>query len=384
MRSRLPALLLLALGAGAPASASYIDHEKKEINLKVVYFGPGGAGPKQNLEYVRSKSNPATHSELRRVGEGQEQILFFDFIPAGMGEIRGFKVRFHLYATTAPAGNEAVNRSLLRGADAVIFVADARASKAVNVTSKKQLDGLLEKAGLAPGSFQWVLQADRGKADAKVLTAAELAKALGLGEAPAIDAASEEGQGVFDTLKAAAKAVLMAMREEANRTADAAAAPKAAPSGPRVQGKGYSVPLPEGFSELRHPSVAAVWDAGGVVLRARKRIDAEQAFIGSVVITAVSTPVGDPAKDEAACAEIGSQVAAGTGAKLVKADVTDTNGTRTCRYALQDVKNPNRVAVGIVKTGPAWWVLTCNLDARDSDSASACAEVDGGFQFAAR
>lgn len=220
---------------------SMINYASREINCKIVYYGPGLGGKTTNLEYVYGKVSPNTRGKLISLATETERTLFFDFLPVDLGTIRGFRTRFHLYTVPGQVYYNASRKLILKGVDGVVFVADSQADRAeANLESMQNLydnmsaygydlttmpfviqynkRDLPNAAGLAtlqemlnPG---WeVLQPSRQKPLANPFRPGEmLVNQLPTGEwvekAPEFEAVAVTGDGVFDTLKAVSKLVL--------------------------------------------------------------------------------------------------------------------------------------------------------------------------------
>src|SRR3990170_924722 len=105
---------------------SFINYSSKEINCKIVYYGPGLCGKTTNLQYIHKRINPHARGRMISLATETERTLFFDFLPLAMGEIRGFKTRFHLYTVPGQVFYDASRRLILRGVDGVVFVADSQ------------------------------------------------------------------------------------------------------------------------------------------------------------------------------------------------------------------------------------------------------------------
>ena len=198
---------MLAIAVAA-LLASYVDFDKKEINLKLVYFAADEAVANANLEYVYAKTSPdAGAPPSRRSASGR----YYAFLPLSLGEIRGFKTRFHLYTMGAGKAYEGDRRQVLKGTDGVVFIADRGAKQAGATTAALAvLKADLAAAGLPWGSIPVVYQAV-GDGDL-----AGVRKTLGAStDTPVFEANPSAGTGVFDTLKAAARAMLMALRDGA-------------------------------------------------------------------------------------------------------------------------------------------------------------------------
>jgi len=209
---RLAHILCLVALLAAPAGASFINYSAREINVKVVYYGPPGAGLHENLAYIYSRTNPEAKGKMIALKTEGETTEFFDFLPLALGEIRGFKVRFHLYTTPGRQDYEASRKLILKGADGVVFVADAtRAQKAATLTSWKGLQTNLAALGYDWQKMPLVVQLNhRDRPDA--MSADEIKEMLGVSTQPTFEADSATGAGVFDSLKAVAKLVLTALK----------------------------------------------------------------------------------------------------------------------------------------------------------------------------
>ena len=104
---------------------SFINYSSREINCKIVYYGPGLCGKTTNLQYVYGKTNPDVKGKMISLATETERTLFFDFLPLSLGEIRGFKTRFHLYTVPGQVFYDASRKLILKGVDGVFFVADS-------------------------------------------------------------------------------------------------------------------------------------------------------------------------------------------------------------------------------------------------------------------
>ena len=202
-------------GLPCDADAAFINYAAREINCKIVYYGSATAGLHDNLVYIYGKTNPESRGKMIALKTETDNVEFFDFLPLNLGEIRGFKVRFHLY--TVP-GNSAYDTSrvlILKGVDGVVFVADSDPAR-LNETlaSWKSL-----KKNLAQDGFDWrtiplVVQLDhRDRPDA--MSVEQLKQALGITTQPTFEAVVPTGVGVFATLKGIARLILIALRDGA-------------------------------------------------------------------------------------------------------------------------------------------------------------------------
>jgi hypothetical protein len=190
---------------------SMINYASREINCKLVYYGPGLGGKTTNLEYIYGKINPDTRGKLISLATEQERTLFFDFLPVDLGSIRGFKTRFHLYTVPGQVYYNASRRLILKGVDGLAFVADSQAERMdANIAALENLYDNLSDYGYDPQQVPVVLQWN--KRDLPNIVPVEEMRAhlnpTGLPEFPAV---AVTGKGVFDTLKAVSKLVLKSL-----------------------------------------------------------------------------------------------------------------------------------------------------------------------------
>ncbi len=187
---------------------SMINYASREINCKLVYYGPGLGGKTTNLEYVYSKVNPDTRGKLISLATEQERTLFFDFLPVDLGTIRGFKTRFHLYTVPGQVYYNASRRLILKGVDGIVFVADSQAERMdANIAAMQNLYENLADYGYDPANIPIVLQWNKRDLPTAV-PESELQDNLNPDELHSFPAVAVTGEGVFETLKAVSKAVI--------------------------------------------------------------------------------------------------------------------------------------------------------------------------------
>ena len=185
-----------------------INYASREINCKLVYYGPGLGGKTTNLEYVYSKVAPDTRGKLISLATEQERTLFFDFLPVDLGSIRGFKTRFHLYTVPGQVYYNASRRLILKGVDGIVFVADSQAERMdANIAAMQNLYENLADYGYEPGQIPIVLQWNKRDLPNAVSTQ-ELHEQLNPDNLPEFEAVAVNGTGVFDTLRAVSKLVI--------------------------------------------------------------------------------------------------------------------------------------------------------------------------------
>ena len=215
MRIFRPLVFLSCCALFFPASVegSFINYKSKEINAKVVYYGPDGGGMNKNLKYIYARTSPKSKGKLIELKTGTESTQFFDFLPLSLGEIRGFKTRFHLY--TVPGGDNysASRKLILKGVDGVVFLFDARPGRFLSsMRALSRLRDELTAQGYDLAQIPLVIQvehADDPGAQAPNL----LCAAKGLTRYPCVASRLETGEGVFVALKQAAKLILMGLKK---------------------------------------------------------------------------------------------------------------------------------------------------------------------------
>ena len=188
---------------------SYVNHLAKEINAKVVYYGPGLCGKTTNLQHVFGRTRPDAKGKLITLATETERTLFFDFLPIDLGSVRGFKVRLHLYTVPGQVFYDASRKLVLRGADGIVFVADSQSARFdANVESLENLNtNLAELGGQSLDKLPYVIQYN--KRDLPEVDSIEtLCEALNPLGVPEFEACASTGAGVFETLKGVSKLVL--------------------------------------------------------------------------------------------------------------------------------------------------------------------------------
>jgi len=191
---------------------SFINYSSREINCKIVYYGPGLCGKTTNLQYIYNKTNPEAKGKMISLATETERTLFFDFLPLSLGEIRGFKTRFHLYTVPGQVFYDASRKLILKGVDGVVFVADSQIERMeANIESLDNLRTNLQEQGYNLDKIPYVIQYNkRDLPNAAPLE--ELRSLLNTNKVPDYVGVASTGDGVFDTLKAVAKLVLTELK----------------------------------------------------------------------------------------------------------------------------------------------------------------------------
>jgi hypothetical protein len=191
---------------------SFINYAAREINVKIVFYGPGLCGKTTNLQYIFEKSSPQQKGKLISLATETDRTLFFDFLPLDLGAVRGFKTRFHLYTVPGQVFYDASRKLILKGVDGVVFVADSQEARMdANEESLRNLDENLQENGFDLKSVPYVLQFNKRDLPTAVMVD-DMYRLLNIKGEPTFEAVATKGIGVFETLKAAAKQVLYELR----------------------------------------------------------------------------------------------------------------------------------------------------------------------------
>jgi len=192
---------------------AFINYAAREINCKIVYYGPGLCGKTTNLQYIYENSNPKNRGKMVSLATETDRTLFFDFLPLELGAIRSLKVRFHLYTVPGQVFYNASRKLILKGIDGVIFVADSQDARLdANLESIDNLDKNLKEQGYDMMKTPYVLQLNKRDMPT-ALPVDKLVNELRIKDEPIFEAVAIKGGGVFETLKSCAKLVLQDLRK---------------------------------------------------------------------------------------------------------------------------------------------------------------------------
>jgi signal recognition particle receptor subunit beta len=192
---------------------SFINYSSREINCKIVYYGPGLCGKTTNLQFIYNKTNPDLKGKMISLATETERTLFFDFLPLALGQIRGFKTRFHLYTVPGQVFYDASRKLILKGVDGVVFVADSQIERMeANIESLDNLKLNLAEQGYDLHKTPCVMQYNKRDLPNSA-PLAEIQKVLNPSEMPEFEACATTGEGVFETLKAVARLVLRELKQ---------------------------------------------------------------------------------------------------------------------------------------------------------------------------
>jgi signal recognition particle receptor subunit beta len=192
---------------------TFINYASREINCKIVYYGPGLCGKTTNLQYIYDSTAPASKGKLISLATETDRTLFFDFMPLELGTVRGFKTRFHLYTVPGQVFYDASRKLILKGVDGVVFVADSQEERMdANIEALYNLEENLKANGYDLLKLPYVLQLNKRDLP-NVVPPDELVSELRRKDEAVHEAIAYKGVGVFDTLKSVAKQVLTELRK---------------------------------------------------------------------------------------------------------------------------------------------------------------------------
>ena len=192
---------------------SFINFAAREINCKIVYYGPGLGGKTTNLQVVYDKTAEKQKGKMISLATETDRTLFFDFLPLDLGTVRGFKTRFHLYTVPGQVFYDASRKLILRGVDGVVFVADSQEERMdANVEALENLQENLKEHGYDFMKIPYVLQLNKRDLPSALPVDALKKDLVKKGE-PVYEAVAFKGDGVFETLKDVAKQVLTELKK---------------------------------------------------------------------------------------------------------------------------------------------------------------------------
>ena len=187
---------------------SLINYSSREINCKIVYYGPGLCGKTTNLQHIYSRVPQETRGKMISLATEMDRTLFFDFLPIELGQIRGFRTRFHLYTVPGQVYYNASRKLILKGVDGIVFVADSQIDRfEANIESFMNMHDNLAEHNLNLEKIPFVMQYNKRDLP-RVVPVDDLERELNPRKAPYFEAVALRGTGVFDTLKVACKLVL--------------------------------------------------------------------------------------------------------------------------------------------------------------------------------
>lgn len=186
-----------------------VNYSSREINCKIVYYGCGLCGKTTNLLYIYNKVNPTVRGKMISLATETDRTLFFDFLPLELGTVRGFSTRFHLYTVPGQVHYNVSRKLILRGLDGVVFVVDSQKERCQgNIDSWENLRENLLEHGYQRDKVPLVIQYNKRDLS-NILPVPELNQILNHRPVPYFEAIAIRGAGVFDTLRAISKLILV-------------------------------------------------------------------------------------------------------------------------------------------------------------------------------
>jgi len=191
---------------------SFINKNAKEIHCKLVYYGPSLGGKTTNIQWIYQKTAQDQKSKLIALNTNNERTLFFDFLPMFLGDINGYKVRFHLYTVPGQVVYDASRKLILKGLDGIIFVADSQKERMEeNIESFKNLKTNLRQQGYDIEKVPLVIQYNKRDLESAV-PVQELRLAPNEYNSPDFEAVASQGEGVMETFKTISKKIVSILK----------------------------------------------------------------------------------------------------------------------------------------------------------------------------
>ena len=191
---------------------TFINYAAREINCKIVYYGPGLGGKTTNIEWIHERTRKDSKGKLISLATESDRTLFFDFLPIELGTIRGFRTRFHLYTVPGQVFYDASRKLILKGVDGLVFVADSQELRHdANLESVDNMKHNLQQHGYDLAIMPYVLQLNKRDLPT-AMPKEDLAETLRFKDEPVMEAVATRGNGVLETLKAAIKLVLVDLK----------------------------------------------------------------------------------------------------------------------------------------------------------------------------
>ena len=179
----------------------FINWKLREINLKIVYYGPALSGKTTNLQYIHLKTSPKIRGELVSLKTRGDRTIYFDFLQLELGQIAGLKPRFNLYTVPGQVYYVGSRKLVLQGADGVVFVADSQKDRGqANIDMRRNMDENLRDLGCDSQSMPLVLQCNKRDLP-DIMPVKDMQDQLSFNGVPSLESVATEGTGVFETLK---------------------------------------------------------------------------------------------------------------------------------------------------------------------------------------
>src|SRR5436190_1217143 len=222
-----------------------INFARREVNCKIVFYGPGLSGKTTNLEIIHKKVPDTARGNLTSIATEQDRTLFFDFMPLDLGQVAGMKTKLFLYTVPGQVYYDSTRKLVLQGADGVAFIADSDPNRmSDNIESFKNLEKNLKEYGVDIKKLPLVIQYNKRDLPG-ALSVAELNSKVNPVGVPTFEAVAVKGEGVMQTLKGISKLVVDRLNEEYAPVKSAApAAAAAAPAPARAPAPAPAAPPP--------------------------------------------------------------------------------------------------------------------------------------------
>ena len=192
---------------------SFIDPKTKEVNCKIVYYGPAFSGKSANIRSLYQKMGKGKKIKILSVPQSQDKTIFFDFIPLSVGMVKDYKIRFHLYTVPGQPLYETSRRIILKGVDGIVFVADSQVARIEeNLESLKSLENNMVQLGADLADFPMIFQYNKRDLTG-IAPVSSLDPLLNTNRLPVFESIATEGTGVLETMQAIAKLVLKELKD---------------------------------------------------------------------------------------------------------------------------------------------------------------------------
>lgn len=311
-----------------------VNQAKREINAKIVYFGPALAGKATNLKYIFGKLKPEFRGTMKGMKIQGGRMLFFDFIPPGDASLLGYRIRLHVYTLSGEGLDNSAWKMVLKGADGVVFVADAGAERtAANVESQEQLKRCLEAHGPDLPRIPTVYQYNKGdRPDA--LSKEELDQALNPQRQPSFNAVSQQGEGVLQTLLGLVKLVLRDLRKQGMEGLPTPEEGEASAPGAPAPAERSQAPAPGAKPPLAEPAAPAPEPAPVETVTAETAAETAGIASGAASLPSVVSPAPAAGSEDTLSLEISAEVAL-TGSCQLHLPLTIRAGDKTKTVTLK-------------------------------------------------
>ena len=192
---------------------AFIDEKKKEVNCKVVYFGPPLCGKSTSLRQIYANVKDNKRGELVSLSTGDDRTLYFDFIPLTIGQVNGFQLRLHVYTVPGEVAYDGARKLIAKGVDGVVFMADSQLEKMeLNLNAMMELKEMLEADGIDWDTFPMVIQYNKRDL-ANAVPIEEMRQLLNTRSVPDFETIATRGAGVFDALKVISATVFKGLQK---------------------------------------------------------------------------------------------------------------------------------------------------------------------------